>query len=97
MGQVRWFSSHLIENLAFIQLHAGHRPKQTIRVGVARIIENRHHITNLSHLARVHHRDAVGDLGHQCDVVRNEQDGQVEFIAQPLELIKELGLYDHVE
>ena len=39
----------------------------------------------LDDLAGVHHRDAVGDLGHHPEIVGDEHDGQFAFGVEPLE------------
>ena len=51
----------------------------------------------LDDLARLHHRDPVGDVGDDTEVVRDEHDAQVLHFAQPLELPEDLCLHGHVE
>jgi len=45
----------------------------------------------------VHHCDAIGDVPHDSEVVRNEQVREVELLLQPLEEIDDLRLDRDVE
>ena len=47
--------------------------------------------------AGVHDRDAVGDLEQQREVVRDEQDGEVQPLLQLDDLREDLPLHDDVE
>ena len=57
-----------------------HRVEQADRVGVLRVVEDVAHVADLDQLAGVHRRDAVGQLGGEREVVRDEEHGE----AQPL-------------
>ena len=51
----------------------------------------------LDHPARVHHRDGVGDLDQQRQVMGDEQDGEAEPVAQLGQLLQDLPLGHHVQ
>ena len=52
---------------------------------------------HLDDLAQVHHRDPVGDVLNDRQVVRDEEIGQVELGLQALEQVDDLGLDRDVE
>ena len=51
----------------------------------------------LDHLAGVHHRDGVGHLGHEGEVVGDEHHREAEFVAQLVEQFDDLLLNGDVE
>ena len=51
----------------------------------------------LDDLAEVHHRDAVGDVADDGEVVGDEEVGEVELLLQLHEQVQDLGLDRHVE
>ena len=51
----------------------------------------------LDHLAGVHDRDPVGELDEEREVVRDEEDGELELPLERLDLLENLALDDHVE
>ncbi len=51
----------------------------------------------LDDLARVHDRDAVGDLEEQREIVRDEQHRELELALQVTHLLQDLALHDDVE
>ena len=54
-------------------------------------------VGDLDDLAEVHHGDAVGDVAHHRQVVRDDDVGQAELVLQVLEQVDDLGLDRHVE
>ena len=52
---------------------------------------------DLHQLPRVHDRDPVGELQQQRQVVRDEQDREVEALFQLEDLAEDLALHDDVE
>ena len=52
---------------------------------------------DLDDLAEVHHRDVVGDVPHDREVVRDEDVRQPEVVLQRLEQVHDLRLDRHVE
>jgi hypothetical protein len=48
-------------------------------------------------LARVHDRDPVAGLGHDAQVVRDQEEGEPERLAEPAEEEQDLELDGHVE
>ena len=46
----------------------------------------------LDHLAEIHDADAVGDVAHNADIMRDEQIGQVLFTLQILQHVDDLRL-----
>ena len=51
----------------------------------------------LHQAARVHHFDLVGQLDQQRQVVRDEQGGEAELVAQPDQFLENLPLCHHVQ
>ena len=51
----------------------------------------------LHHLAAVEHRDAIGDLEQQRQVVRDEEDRELQLLLQLRDLRQDLPLDDDVE
>src|SRR5713226_9284925 len=72
------------------------RRKQRTRVRVARTPVELLAGRNLHDLAEVHDRDAVGDVFHDREVVRDEEVGEVELALQPLEQVDDLRLNRNV-
>jgi hypothetical protein len=64
---------------------------------VQRLLVDRLARADLAELAQVDHPDPVADLLDQGQVVRNEQVGEAELAAEPLERVKHLGLDQQVE
>src|SRR5215213_7000435 len=62
------------------------------RVGMARILKNILSIPRLYHDSLLHHVDPRGQVTHQPQIMRDEDDGQAPFCLQPPEQIKQLGL-----
>jgi hypothetical protein len=52
---------------------------------------------DLAQLAQVHHRHPVADLLDQGEVVGDEQVGQPQLRAKPLEQVEDLGLDEDVQ
>jgi hypothetical protein len=51
----------------------------------------------LDELARVHDRDAVGELEQQREVVRDEEHREAEIAFEGVDLLQDLALHDDVE
>ena len=75
----------------------GHRVQQALGVGVLRVGENLGHRAGLDDVARVHHRDPVGLLGDQRQVVGDQHDGHVVLGAQVAQQRHDLRLHGDVE
>ena len=73
------------------------RVEQAQRVRVARCVEQRRRAGALHQPSRVHHRDRVGDLDEQRQVVSDEDDREAELVPQVLQLLKDLTLGDHIQ
>ena len=78
---------------------SGHRHggEQRLGVGVQRVGVDVVARRDLDDLAEVHHRDAVGDVPHDGEVVRDEQVSEAELALQVLEQIDDLRLDGHIE
>ncbi len=79
------------------RLGRGDRVEQRLRVRVQRLLVHRLAGADLAELAQVHHRDPVADLLDQGQVVGDEQVGQAQLAAQPLEEVEHLRLDQHVQ
>ncbi|MDQ1080944.1 hypothetical protein QE401_003470 [Pseudoroseomonas cervicalis] len=75
----------------------GRGGEQRLGIGMARIAEQRAGLGDLHHPAEIHHRDAVGDMPHHRQIMRDEQDGQAEFFFQFQKEIHHLRLDRHVQ
>ena len=67
---------------------AGNRRQESPGVGVLWRPEERAHGRGLDHAARVHHQHAIRALGDDAEVVRDEEEGEVEAgleVAQEVE------------
>src|SRR6266545_3718532 len=62
------------------------------RVLVRRFAEDLAYRPLFDQPALVHHRHAVGHFGHDAEVVRNEQHGQVELLLQIAQQLEDLRL-----
>ena len=62
-----------------------------------RVIEQLVAIGELDNAAEIHHRHALTQVSHHRQIVRDEQIGQAEALAQVLEQVDDLGLDRHVE
>ena len=76
---------------------SGTERQQRLGVGVGGPVEERVGVGGLDDPPRVHHRDAVGHLADDAEVVRDEQDAHVEVAAQPVEQLEDLRLHGDVE
>ncbi len=77
--------------------HGRDRVEQPHRVGMARRGEDVPLRAALHELTRVHHHDAVGDLGHDAHVVGDEDDGRAVVAPELFDQAQDLGLNGHVE
>ena len=78
----------------------GHRDRgqQRLRVGMARLARRARACRPISTiLPEVHHRDAVGDVLHHREVVRDEEVGEAQAPLQVLQQVDDLRLDRDVE
>ena len=59
--------------------------------------DHRGHRAALDDLARVHHRDPIGEMLDQAEIVGDEQDGERELALQLAQQAEDLRLNGHVE
>jgi hypothetical protein len=52
---------------------------------------------DLADLASIHYRDTVGELGYDRKIVRDEQVGEAELVAQLGQQIDDCRLHRHIE
>ena len=80
-----------------------HRPEprdgtqQAPRVRVVGLVVDVVGVAEFDGLAGVHHLDVVAVLGHDAEVVRDDDDGGVELVLQPVDQVEDLRLHRHVE
>ena len=75
-----------------------HRGEQRARVRLARRGEDRSRPAPSSTFSpRVHHDDAIGDLGDHAHVVRDEDHRHVHLVLQQADQRQDLRLHGHVE
>ncbi len=70
---------------------------EAVRVRQSRSVEQRGRGRTLHQPARIHDRNLVGELHQQGQVVRDEQSGKAEPVAQADQLLEDLPLGDDVE
>ena len=77
----------------------GHRHggQQRVGVGVQRLLVEAVAVGQLHDVTEVHHRDAVGDVPDDRQVVRDEDVGDAELVLDVLEQVDDLRLDRHVE
>src|SRR5687767_3087794 len=73
------------------------RAHQSDRVGVARRVDNVPHRADLDQAAGVHHRDALGSLGDDAHVVRDEHDRGAALTREALDERDDLRLDRDIE
>ena len=78
-------------------LQRRHRRDQRLRVRMQRRGVDRALVGDLHDLAEIHHGDAVGDVLHHAEVVRDEQEGQAKLALQILQQVDDLRLHRNVE
>ena len=78
-------------------IQAGHAAQQLARAGVKRGVEHGLHGATFDHLAGIHDGDAVAHLGHEVEVVADEQDGDAPLAADTVQHGHHLRLDRHVE
>jgi hypothetical protein len=57
------------------------RAEKSLRVRVAGVVEDRVATLLLHHLAGIHHRHAIAELGDHAKVMRDQHDGGAESLA----------------
>ncbi len=62
-----------------------------------RAVEQRIAIRQLDDAPEIHHGDAVAEMPHDRQIMRDEQIGQAQAVAQILEQVHDLRLDRHVE
>ena len=64
---------------------------------MARITEHGIGLAGLNHPPKVHHRDAVGDMLNDAEIMTDEQVGEPEFLLQILQQVQHLRPHRHIE
>src|SRR5262252_4333214 len=75
----------------------GNRIEQHARVGMPRIVEQRALWGKFYNAAQVHHTDAIRDVMHDGQVVRDEEVREAEIALQVLHQVEHLRLHRDVE
>ena len=86
---------HRSDELDLVQARRGR--EQRACVGMARVAKDRFAIALLHDSPEVHDREAVAQVAHDGQVVRDEHDGQTEAAAQVLEEPEDRGLHGDVQ
>src|SRR5262245_28666108 len=95
-GREVWrLAGNRIEGLLAAELR--HRAHEGPRVGMLGFVEQLAYGRVLDDPARVHHGDAVAHLGHDAEVVGDEDEGHARLALDVLEEIEILRLDGHVE
>ena len=75
----------------------GDRADEALGVRMHRVVEQRVDVGFLHHLTGVHDRDPIGHLGHDAQIVGDEDDRGAGRFLQVSHEIEDLGLDRHVE
>ena len=75
----------------------GHGPQKPPGIGVAGAVKYLPRVAVLHDLARIHHGDPVGHLGHYAQIMGNEQYGGPSLLLQVVHQIQDLRLHRHVQ
>jgi len=86
-----------LEGTSSIRLQRGYRVQKSTGVGVRRSMENFALRSQFHEIAGIHHRDAVGDLGNDREVMRNKEHGQAKLGSQFGEELENLRLHGDIE
>ena len=76
---------------------SGTLAQQLARVGMLRVGEDRRRVAFLDQFARRQHRDPVAEHAHHREIVADEDQRQVEVVAEPAEEEEDLRLGRDVE
>ena len=82
---------------ALSRIRNRHRREQFLRVVVLRVLADLVGGPLLDDLALVHHRDPVGDVADDADVVGDEEVGEAELVLEVVEQVDDLRLDRDVE
>ena len=69
-----------------------HGGEQRLGVGVAWGVIQSMGVGDLHHAAKIHHRDAVGDVFHHREIMGDEEIGEVESLLQVFQEVDDLRL-----
>ena len=83
--------------LALLAVDRRHRREQRLRVRVVRPAEHDLGRAELHQPPEVQHRDAIREVAHDAEVVRDEEVGGVALGLQLDEQVEDRGLHGHVE
>ena len=78
-------------------VNAGHRAEEFLRIRVLRFVKDFFCFSVFDDFAGIHDRNVVGDVAHHGEIVRDEDHGEVQLVAQLEEQIEDLGLNGNVE
>ena len=77
---------------AVLRVHARHRSKQGLRVGMTRRRIDLLYRPNLDDAAEVHDHDAIRDILNDVEIMGDEQVRQLEIVLQVDQQVEHLGL-----
>ena len=83
--------------LVLIRVDLGHGGQQPPGVGMSGFVKDLVAAAALHNGSRVHHADAVADIGDDAQIVGNEHDAHMDLILQLLKQLQNLGLNGHVQ
>ena len=86
-----------VEQVLALDAHLGHTGQQRPCVGVAGVIVDVVRGADLHDVARIHDGHPVSDVGHDAEVVGDENDGQLVLDLHLLEQLQNLRLNGHVQ
>ena len=86
-----------VEQVFALHAHLGHTGQQRPGVGVAGVVVDLIRGADLHDVAGIHDGHTVGDVGHDAEVMGDEDDGEVIFDPHLLQQLEDLGLNGHVQ
>ena len=81
----------------FAAFECRHGVDQADGVGMYRFLEGRLDISDFDDLASIHRRDTVSEFGGEREVVLDEDEREIEFLAQFFEHVHDVALRQNVE
>ena len=74
-----------------------HSREQGLRIGMLRIVVDIVNWAQLDDFAQIHHSDAIADMPHHAEVMRDEEIGQVQLVLQLFHQVDHLLLNGDIE
>src|SRR5689334_19912690 len=95
--RTRQLAAHGVDHRAARWVQLRRRLQQRLGVGMRRRAEQCLGVSQLYDRTEIHDRNAVRDVPDEAQVVRDEENGEVEALLQLEQQVDDLRLYRHIE